>query len=329
MEYLQLVFDEVIGFLGLAGALEALRLGGLGELSTSDFVLALVLPIIPFLLIFEALAGVARKNPQTKVYKVTFLIYVFNRFVGRFVTIGMVAVCIGLFHEYAPFQTTFSWYGLIYGYVVWELGHFIYHYLAHKVRLLWCLHSTHHAPENMNLAVNYAHFFLEAPYAAAVRTTVCILLGVAPEMLFLIMLIDGTYGAFIHLGENVMKDGRFGWFQKWMLTPSHHRVHHARNPLYVDTNFCNLLNVWDRVFKTYQEEQPEVQIEYGISRAVDSGSFRDVYFGEWIALVKDVIGAPGVGAKIRYLLMPPGWHHTGQHRTATHVRSEYLSSRSS
>ncbi|UWX56432.1 sterol desaturase family protein [Maribacter litopenaei] len=196
------------------------------------------------------------------------------------------------------------------------------------MRLFWCLHSTHHAPENMNLSVTYAHFFLEAPYADTIRTTVCILLGVEPAMLFLIMFIDGTYGAFIHVGENMIKDARFGFLNKIMLTPSHHRVHHARNPLYMDTNFCNLLNIRDRVFGTYQEEQPDTKPEYGITREVNSGNFVDVYFGEIIALAKDVIRAPGIKNKLAYIFMPPGWSHTGEHKTSKIVRTNYLAGKS-
>jgi Fatty acid hydroxylase superfamily len=98
-----------------------------------------------------------------------------------------------------------GWYGLIYGYIVWELGHFIYHYLAHKVRLLWCLHSTHHAPENLNIFVSYSHFVLEQPYADIVRTSICILLGLSPPLLILIMSIDAFWGRFIHVGENILK----------------------------------------------------------------------------------------------------------------------------
>ena len=95
-----------------------------------------------------------------------------------------------------------------------EFAHFIYHFLGHKVRLFWCLHSTHHAPENMNLSVTYAHFFLEAPYADVIRTSICIFLGVNPPLLFLIMFIDGTWGAFIHVGENILKNGRLGFLNK-------------------------------------------------------------------------------------------------------------------
>ncbi|WP_418498662.1 sterol desaturase family protein [Flagellimonas sp.] len=326
MEFLQTLFNEVIGFLGISQALEILRSGDYSSFTTYDGIVSLIYPIIPLLLLLELILGLIYKKAQTKVYKVNFLIYIFNRFVGRFIAIAMVALCIGLFQQYAPFQTTMKWYWIVYGYVVWELGHFVYHYLGHKVRLFWCLHSTHHAPEDMNLSVTHAHFFLEAPYADTIRTTICILLGVHPELLFLIMFIDGTYGAFIHIGENLLKNGRLGFFNKIILTPSHHRVHHAKNPLYMDTNFCNLLNIWDRVFKTYQEEKHDIKIEYGITREMDSGNFMDVYFGEIVALAKDVWMAPGLANKFRYLVMPPGWSHTGEHKTAKVTRKAYLES---
>ena len=324
MEILSVLLEELLGFLGITQVLEILRSGDYSAFRTYDGIASLIYPIIPLLLVLELIVGLIYKKPQIKVYKVNFLIYIFNRFVGRFISIAMVTFCIGLFSGYAPFKTSNTWYWFLYAYVVWEFGHFIYHYLGHKVRLFWCLHSTHHAPEEMNLSVTHAHFFLEAPYADTIRTTVCILAGVQPELLFTVMFIDGTYGAFIHIGENMIKDARFGFLNKLMLTPSHHRVHHARNPLYMDTNFCNLLNIWDKVFGTYQEEQKSVQIEYGITREMDSGNFMDVYFGEIVALAKDVAKAPGIANKIRYLIMPPGWSHTGEHKTAKVVRRAYL-----
>ncbi|WP_282161607.1 sterol desaturase family protein [Ulvibacterium marinum] len=324
MELLQILYEEILGFLGISQVLEILKTGDYRVLGTYEGITAFVLPIIPLLVILELILGLIYKKPQTKVYKVNFLIYIFNRFVGRFISIAMVALCIGWFQPYAPFQTQPTWYWFIYGYIVWEFGHFLYHYWGHKVRLFWCLHSTHHAPEEMNLTVTYAHFFLEGPYADIIRTTVCILAGVEPTMLFAIMFIDGTYGAFIHVGENLIKNARFGFLGKFILTPSHHRVHHARNPLYMDTNFCNLLNIWDRVFGTYQEEKNTIPIEYGITRKMNSGSFLDVYFGEIIALAKDVANAPGFMNKVKYIVMPPGWHHSGEHRTAKIVRGNYL-----
>lgn len=324
MEILETIYQEIIGFLGVSQVWEILKTGNYEALRTYEGFTSLIIPIIPLLVILELVLGLIYKKPQTKVYKVNFLIYIFNRFVGRFIAIAMVTLCIGWFQPYAPFQTGATWYWFVYAYIVWEFAHFLYHYWGHKVRLFWCFHATHHAPEDMNLSVTYAHFFLEAPYADTIRTTVCILAGVEPTLLFVIMFIDGTYGAFIHVGENVIRDGRFGFLEKWVLTPSHHRVHHAKNPLYIDTNFCNLLNIWDRVFGTYQEEREDEKIEYGITREIDSGNFIDVYFGEIIALAKDVWRAPGIKNKLLYMVMPPGWHHEGDHQTAKVVRQAYF-----
>jgi sterol desaturase/sphingolipid hydroxylase (fatty acid hydroxylase superfamily) len=176
----------------------------------------------------------------------------------------------------------------------------------------------------MNLSVTYAHFILEAPYADFIRTSICILSGVSPVMLFAIMFIDGTWGGFIHVGENFMKDARFGWLGRFILTPSHHRVHHARNPLYMDTNFCNLLNPWDRIFRTYQPEVKEFEVEYGITRTINPHNFFDVYFGEFYYLWKDLATAPGLFNKLKYVLMPPGWSHLGDHKTASVIRKQFL-----
>jgi hypothetical protein len=178
----------------------------------------------------------------------------------------------------------------------------------------------------MNLTVSYAHFFLEGPYADVIRTSICILLGVNPPLLFFIMFIDGTWGGFIHVGENILKNGRLGFLNRIILTPSHHRVHHAKNPLYMDTNFCNLLNIWDRVFGTFQPERNDVSVQYGITRKMNPNNFLDVYFGEIVYLVKDVIHAPGIKNKLLYIIMPPGWSHTGEHKTAKVTRAEYLKS---
>lgn len=324
MQLLETLFNEIIGFLGVKSFFSILNTQDHSQFLTYKGVVAIISPIMPLLLLLEFGVGLFYKKAQTKVYQVIFIIYVFNRFIGRFISIAMVTICIGLFQKYAPFQTQMTWYWFIYGYVVWEFGHFIYHFLAHKVRLFWCLHATHHTPEDMNLSVSHAHFFLEAPYADLIRTTVCILLGVHPALLFVIMFVDGTYGTFIHAGENLIKNGRLGFLNKIILTPSHHRVHHARNPLYIDTNYCNLLNIWDRVFRTYQEEDHHIDIDYGVTREINSGSFIDVYFGEFITLFKDVKNAPGIKNKLRYIFNPPGWDHNGDHKTASKIRIQFL-----
>ena len=324
MSFFNSLWNEILGFFGVNQFIEILEKQDYSLLLSYEGIVALILPIIPLLLFIEIFMGLVHKKPQTKVYKVIFLIYLFNRIIGRFIAIGMVAFCIGALEPLAIIKTSMTWYWFIYGYLVWEFAHFIYHFLAHKVRLFWCLHATHHSPEEMNLSVSHAHFFLEAPYADFIRTSICILMGIDPIMLFTIMFIDGTYGAFIHVGENLIKDARFGFLNKIILTPSHHRVHHARNPLYLDTNYCNLLNIWDRIFGTYQEENPDLDIDYGITRPINSGNFIHVYFGEIIHLTHDVINAPGILNKLRYVFYPPGWSHKSGYQTAKMIRDSYL-----
>ena len=121
-----------------------------------------------------------------------------------------------------------------------------------------------------------------------------------------------------------LKNGRFGILEKIFITPSHHRVHHAKNPLYIDTNFCVLLPFWDWLFGTLQNEKKEVKIEYGITRETDATSFIDMYFGECICLIKDLKNTPGFVNKFKMLFMPPGWYPGNTEHMATVVRGNYL-----
>lgn len=324
MDFLSFAYQQLLQFFGLEALLRIVASGDYRALLTPDGFGALLGPLIPPLLLFELARSIASKTFRRDDYQVPLLIMVLNRFIGNFISIAMFALCVGLFQRFALFQAGLTWYGLLYGYVVWEFAHYVYHYFAHKVRLLWCLHSTHHAPVAMNLTVNYAHIFLEAPYADAVRTSICMLAGVSPPLLILIMVIDGFWGQFIHISDKLLRDGRLGVLGRFMLTPSHHRVHHARNVLYMDTNFCNLLNIWDRVFGTYQEERSEITIEYGITRAMKPRSVLDAYLGEFYLLGRDVAKAPGLRNKLLYLLMPPGWSHDGQHKTAKACKQALL-----
>ncbi|MBS1487601.1 MAG: sterol desaturase family protein [Bacteroidetes bacterium] len=321
---LNILKDELLGFFSVQGLVNLIESGNYSSLRTWQGVTAIIDPLIPLIVVIEIVMAFIKRKLTFAEYRIPFFVYVFNRTAGRFLSLGVIGFCIGYISPLVWVHIPLTWYGFIMGYVVWEFSHFIYHYLAHKVRLLWCLHATHHAPVQMNLSVTYAHFILEAPYADLIRTSICLFFGVPLPMLFAIMFIDGTWGAFIHVGENFLKNSQLGFLEKYILTPSHHRVHHARNPLYIDTNFCNLLNIWDRIFKTYQPEQADIEIEYGITRSMDPKNFWDVYFGELYYLALDIYKAPGLVNKLLYFIMPPGWSHTGAHKTASVMRNNYL-----
>jgi sterol desaturase/sphingolipid hydroxylase (fatty acid hydroxylase superfamily) len=194
MEILETLYREIVGFFSFSGLIEIIQTDNYKALLTQDGIGKALAPLIPVLLVIELIRAFFFQRLSFTQYKIAFFTYIFNRVISRFISIGMVGICIGLFEPYAIFKSEFTWYWFIYGYVVWEFAHFVYHYLGHKVRLFWCLHSTHHASESMNLSITYAHFFLEGPYADIIRTTICILMGVNPPLLFLIMFVDGTWG---------------------------------------------------------------------------------------------------------------------------------------
>jgi sterol desaturase/sphingolipid hydroxylase (fatty acid hydroxylase superfamily) len=153
MQIFEPFWNEIVNFFAIKNFFQIHNSDDYASFHTYEGVVAVIQPILPLLLLLEFVMGMVHKKPQTKVYQTIFLIYLFNRFLGRFIAIIITTVCVGLFQAYASFQTTMTWYWFVYAYVVWEFAHFIYHYLGHKVRLFWCFHSTHHTLEEMNLSV--------------------------------------------------------------------------------------------------------------------------------------------------------------------------------
>jgi sterol desaturase/sphingolipid hydroxylase (fatty acid hydroxylase superfamily) len=324
MPLLKDLLSELITFFRINGLIDIIQSGNFRALLSFEGFLTFLSPITPFIIIFEFVWLLIQYRFRASVYKITFLIILTNRIMSRLIGISVLVLTIGIFQKYAIIQTSITWYWFIYGYLVYELNNFIRHYLTHKVRLLWCFHSVHHSPEDLNSSVTLTTFFVENLYTEFFAAMFCMILGVQPLMLFAIMILDSIWGAFVHISESTMKNARLGFLEKFILTPSHHRVHHGRNHLYMDTNFCSIINVWDIVFRTYQEEKEEVPVDYGITRPMDPKKFVDVYFGEIVSLWQDVIAAPGLKNKIAYIFMPPGWCHIGDYDTATTLRKQAL-----
>lgn len=257
-------------------------------------------------------------------YKLTFMASFFGEQIAKIMVIDIFWRIIPSFQPLSLFSINFEWYSWIYAYLVWELTTWIWHYSTHRVRLLWCLHSPHHAPEELNMTGAWVHFFAEGFYTAVVQLTILMLLGVQPKMLITIMAIEVSWGTFIHAGERSLKKGRLWFLHHLIITPSHHRVHHAKNPLYIDTNFCTFLPFWDWLFGTLQPLRDEVKIQYGITRKMETGNFLDFYFGEFVALFRDMRKANGLTNKLLYLVKPPGWHPDHREELAATMRGNFL-----
>ncbi|MEM1124866.1 MAG: sterol desaturase family protein, partial [Bacteroidota bacterium] len=168
-----------------------------------------------------------RKYEGIKEYKQTSVNFIF--------TIGMNMVIAAIFgvmstavlglagYQYALFATELSWHWWIYGLLVYEFFYWVQHWLAHKVRLFWCLHSPHHAPESMNMFVGFNHQFLETffymPFFLGFLPAIC---GVHPIIIISISAVDIIWGNLLHVNDHLVKDGRYGFLEKFLQTPSHH-----------------------------------------------------------------------------------------------------------
>lgn len=313
MEWMNRLFD----FLRLNG-LKALVVNHqltLSSLLTLQGIEALISPIFPLLLVFEILViGWLYRGRVTQfggAYKLPVLMYILNAVIAALININIFIWTQQHFSALAPYTVPMRIRWFIYAYVVWELSHYIYHWSCHKVRLLWVLHAPHHAPTTMNIGVIYAANFLQGTYAGFVRTAICSLLGVPIDMLILCMVIDTCWGSLIHFSEELWPSGKFGFFlDKLIMTPSDHRVHHASNREYIDTNYCNTLPLWDKLFGTLKRVTQSEKIKYGLTRPQKPNSLVDAYFGDIYLLWRDLKKARSWKDRLLYFLMPPGWHPT-------------------
>ncbi len=141
-----------------------------------------------------------------------------------------------------------------------------YHRLGHEINLFWGVHVVHHQSEDFN----YTAATRITVFQAAVRTLVWSVLpviGFPPEMIMSILLVHGAYPFFTH----TQTIGKLGFLEYFLVTPSHHRVHHAINPRYLDKNYGDMFIIWDKLFGTFQEE--DEQPVFGLTKPLNSHSF--------------------------------------------------------
>ncbi len=257
-------------------------------------------------------------------YKPSFMALLVYQLLPKLILLHMFWIWLPHVQKLVPFTVNLSWYSWIYGYLCWEFSTWVFHFSSHRVRFLWCFHSPHHAPTELNMTVTWIHFFAEIYYSTLIHLVVCMFLGVNPAMFIAIIAIDSAWGAFIHISDRSLKNGGLGILQYFMITPAHHRAHHANNPLYIDTNFASVLPVWDWLFGTLQPLKKEVKANYGIKRDLDVTNFSDLYFGEILLLYRDLKNAAGIKNKLLYLVMPPGWTPESGSETASALRRDFL-----
>jgi sterol desaturase/sphingolipid hydroxylase (fatty acid hydroxylase superfamily) len=192
------------------------------------------------------------------------------------------------------------------------------HRIDHIVRFFWAIHVTHHSSDKYNLTTGFRSSVFQPVYRF-IWFIPLVFLGFEPFDIFIMYSITQTYGILVHT-KTVKKLGVLEYF---LVTPSHHRVHHASNVQYLDKNMGMILIIWDKFFGTFQAEIDGLPIEFGLyDKKVDNNPV-NVIFHEWVAIYKDVHKAKGLKNKWLYITKPPGWSHDGSTMTSKQLRNQF------
>ncbi|MBX2924828.1 MAG: sterol desaturase family protein [Chitinophagaceae bacterium] len=234
---------------------------------------------------------------------------------------GVYIMVLGYFYDHRLLSVTH-----VVGYWIFLvlLEDFLYYWLHrfdHEIRFFWAVHVTHHSSEHMNFTVGFRSSVFQPLYRFVYFIPLA-LLGFQPLDIVFIYSATQIWGIFAHT-ELI---GKMGWLEHVLVTPSHHRVHHASNPKYLDKNMGMFLIIWDKIFGTFQEELPEEQyqpLKYGLTRPLKHDTPVNLVFHEWKAIAEDVSRKDiGWKEKLNYVFGPPGWSHDGSRLTSREMRLE-------
>ena len=231
------------------------------------------------------------------------------------------AAVLKLFQPFAAAQIAWSVPAVAICFVLNDLRYYWWHRASHRVRWLWADHVNHHSSQHYNLTTA-----LRQPWGGVLVLpgllfmAPLIVIGFPPAMIAFVQGLNLVYQFWIHT-ETV---GRFPrWFEAVMNTPSHHRVHHATNPRYLDANYAGVFIVWDRMFASFVEEKKDDPPRYGIVGNIASFNPLKVAFHGWVSLLHDLVRARSPREFALYLLAPPGWSPDGSRDTTDAIKKRW------
>ncbi|MEL4295043.1 sterol desaturase family protein [Shewanella xiamenensis] len=181
-----------------------------------------------------------------------------------------------------------------------DFCYYWFHRASHRIRWMWAAHVVHHSSENMNFSTAFRQSLMY-PFAGMwVFWLPLVILGFDPNWVVFVVLLNLGLQFFVHT-QAVRKLGPLEWLFN---TPSHHRVHHGRNPQYIDKNYAGILIIWDKLFGTFVPE--EETVIYGITKPVNSFNPIKVTFSEWRDMFSDVTTKGlSFSERLKLLFAPP------------------------
>jgi len=195
------------------------------------------------------------------------------------------------------------WIAVAIAFIVEDFAGYWMHRLNHRVNIFWNRHVIHHSSEEFNLSCALRQSISTTFKFSAILFIPAALLGV-PAYIFAIL---GPIHLFMQFWYHTQLIGKMGFLEHIIVTPSHHRVHHAINSVYLDKNYGQIFIIWDKLFGTFQVELNEVKPVYGILRPSKTWNPILISYKHLYQLIKDAWHAEQFTDKIRIWFMPTGW----------------------
>ncbi|MBI2603142.1 MAG: sterol desaturase family protein [Deltaproteobacteria bacterium] len=188
-----------------------------------------------------------------------------------------------------------------------------FHRMAHEINFGWATHIVHHSSEEYNLSTALRQGMLQETFSFVFYLPLA-LIGFPPLWFLALSSLNTTYQFWVH----TRLLGRFHpYFEFVFNTPSHHRVHHGRNPKYLDKNYAGTLIIWDRLFGTFQKEEEEPI--YGVTVPLNSWNPLRTQFHYFADLLADTWRAPYVFDKFKVWWARPGFRPRGLESVVKHI----------
>ena len=202
--------------------------------------------------------------------------------------------------NHALFQLGYDWWVWALCFIIWDFLFYIKHLAEHNVRLMWAIHINHHSSNYMNLSTALRSGVFKAFYRYFFHLPI-ILIGF-PIPLFITLYGIGKLWAFFSHSRYL---GQWGVFEKYLITPNHHLLHHSKEPSNYNKNFGETLLIWDKFFGTFKKNPGHLQ--YGIEEEIDHSNFKEVVMHELHHIKNDVRSTKNLKHKFMYIFGKPGW----------------------
>jgi sterol desaturase/sphingolipid hydroxylase (fatty acid hydroxylase superfamily) len=238
---------------------------------------------------------------------------------------GIALFWFSFIEPYALYDFGWAWWVFVLAFVLDDFVYYWSHRFAHTVRWWWADHVIHHSSQHYNLSTA-----LRQPWLSPLTLKFIFfgswlaLLGFPPAMIAFVGALNLIYQFWIHT-ETI---GKMWAPIEWVMnTPSHHRVHHATNPRYLDRNYAGVFIIWDRMFGTFEPERADEPCRYGIVRNLGTYNPIKICLHEWLGIIKDVRRSKSIGEALGYWLGPPGWSPDGSRDSSKILKARWKAQR--